>query len=148
MKKIISFAMLLTVLTFSLIGCSNKNKTIDSSKPANAQRLSTNVSLENTNAQSNIVTNEIRIGAHESEQLNETELASFSTKLGGKDTPRSHNISITTSTLNETIVKNGETFSFCGTIGKPTADKGYQEADSFDHDGKTIQTLGGRKLPS
>lgn len=28
-------------------------------------------------------------------------------------------------------------------MGEPTADKGYKEADSFDKNGETIQTLGG-----
>lgn len=41
------------------------------------------------------------------------------------------------------LQKTGETFSFCKTIGQPTADKGYEEADSFDKDGKTVKTLGG-----
>ena len=50
---------------------------------------------------------------------------------------------ISTSVLNETIIKNGETFSFCKTVGKPTADRGYEEADSFDKDGNTVKTLGG-----
>lgn len=89
------------------------------------------------------VTNEIRIGAHEADGNSETELASFSTKLGGKNTPRSRNIGITTSTLNETIVKSGEIFSFCELIGKPTAEQGYEEADSFNKDGETVKTLGG-----
>ena len=81
-------------------------------------------------------------GAHE-EEPREEELGSYSTKLGGKDTPRSHNISITTSTINETIIKDGEVFSFCKIVGDPTADKGYKEADSFDADGNTVKTLGG-----
>ena len=103
------------------------------------------------NSIQNSITNEIRIGAHEvdgNEAPLETELASFSTKLGGKNTARSRNIGITTSTLNETIVKNGETFSFCECIGKPSAEQGYEEADSFNKDGETVKTLGGRKLPS
>lgn len=87
--------------------------------------------------------NEIRIAQHEVNESSEEEISAFSTKLGGKDTPRSRNIGITTSALNGTTVNNGDTFSFCETIGKPTADKGYEEADSFDADGKTVKTLGG-----
>ncbi len=89
------------------------------------------------------ITNEIRIGAHEADGNTEVELASFSTKLSGKNTARSRNIGITTSTLNETIVKSGETFSFCGLIGKPSSEQGYEEADSFNKDGETVKTLGG-----
>lgn len=91
----------------------------------------------------NTTKNEIRIGAHEATQSEEQELATFSTKLGGKDTPRSRNIGITTSILNGTVVNNGETFSFCETVGNPTADKGYEEADSFNAEGETVKTLGG-----
>ena len=42
----------------------------------------------------------------------------------------------TSSILNETIVANGSTFSFCNTVGQATSDKGYQEADIFDNEGK------------
>lgn len=90
----------------------------------------------------NIVTNEISLGAHDFENPEE-ELSSFSTKLVGRNTARTRNIGITTKILNETIVENGQTFSFCEKVGKPTADKGYEEADSFDKDGNTVKTLGG-----
>lgn len=140
MKRTFSFIVILILFILILTGCSNKEEIKDgnSSNGSNAQRTSTNVAVEN-NTQNNTITNEIHLGAFE----NEEELASFSTKLGGKDTPRSHNISITSSVINETIIKNGETFSFNGIVGEPTADKGYKEADSFDKNGETIQTLGG-----
>lgn len=141
-KKYIYFYIIIFFLLFFLAGCSNEennNNTEDYSTSAN--RLSTNVSVNNSVANTTI--KEIRVGEHEVDEINEEEIASFSTKLGGKDTPRSRNIGITTSTLNGTIVKNGETFSFCETIGEPTQDKGYEEADSFDANGNTVQTLGG-----
>lgn len=145
MKKLLSFLLICSLLILVLTGCSNNNDNNTSSNATDTQRLSTDISTQaqDTNAAENTVTNEIRIGAHEGEANSETDLASFSTKLGGKNTPRSRNIGITTSTLNESIIKNGETFSFCETVGKPTADKGYEEADSFDKDGNTVKTLGG-----
>lgn len=140
MKRFLSFIVIFSLLIFILTGCSNKEEhnNENSTNTSSAERTSTNVSIENT-TQNNTINNEIRLGAFE----NEEELASFSTKLGGKDTPRSRNIALTTSILNETVVKSGETFSFCNTIGKPTADRGYEEADSFDADGNTIKTYGG-----
>lgn len=140
MKRFFSFVVIFSLLIFILVGCSNKEQTSNenSTNTSSAERTSTNVSVED-NIQNNTITNEIHLGAFE----NEEELASFSTKLGGKDTPRSRNIALTTSILNETVVKPGETFSFCNTIGKPTADRGYEEADSFDADGNTIKTYGG-----
>lgn len=145
-KKYIAF--IIFVLLFSLTGCKDTN-TNDNTVSVN--RVSTEVTINTTtnnmsNDNSNTTTNnitEIRIPEHEVKSNEEVELSSFSTKLGGKDTPRSRNIGITTSILNETIIKNGETFSFCGIVGKPTADRGYEEADSFDTNGKTVKTYGG-----
>lgn len=146
-SKFIYILSLLSILLFFLAGCREDNTNKENTVSAN--RTSTEISLNNTsNTLSNTLNssnnnlNEIHLGIHDVEKTEE-ELASFSTKLGGKDTPRSRNIGITTSILNETIVNDGETFSFCETIGNPTADKGYEEADSFDADGNTVKTLGG-----
>lgn len=78
----------------------------------------------------------------------EEELASFSTNIYSKDNARQNNISITCNRLNGTIVKNGEIFSFCQTLGPSTSNKGYQEADIFDKNGNKKKGLGGRKLPN
>lgn len=72
----------------------------------------------------------------------ETQISDFTTKIYTKDKERQNNISITCSTLNDTIVDNGNTFSFCGTIGKSTTSKGYQKADVYK-DGEVIEALGG-----
>lgn len=63
----------------------------------------------------------------------ETEISSFTTKIYSKDSGRQNNIKITCSTLNDTYVENGETFSFCGTVGQATTAKGYQKAEIFDN---------------
>lgn len=107
-----------------------------------ANKTSTDVSANTTGNANNTTNtvNEIYVGHHD---VVEEELASFSTKLGGKDTPRSRNIQRTTSALNETILNNGDTFSFNDLIGNPTAEKGYEEADSFNAEGKTVKTFGG-----
>lgn len=150
MKKTLLSILFFSFLIMSLAGCSNhsENTQQNSDEPITSQRLSTNISTNENPTQPNNMINEIRIGAHEADGNIEEELASFSTKLSGKDTPRTRNIGITTSILNETIVKNGEIFSFCNIVGNPTADRGYEEADSFDADGKTVKTYGGRKLSS
>lgn len=70
-------------------------------------------------------------------------ISSFSTKIYTKDSARQNNISITCRSLNETIISNGNIFSFCNTIGRATSDKGYQEADIFDKDGNKEKGLGG-----
>ena len=73
----------------------------------------------------------------------ETEIASFSTKIYTKESSRQHNISITCSTLNDTVVEKGSTFSFCDTVGKATSDKGYEKANVFRSDGTVTKGLGG-----
>ena len=77
----------------------------------------------------------------------ETEIASFTTKIYTKDSDRQNNISITCSSLNDTTIENGQTFSFCNTVGKATSSKGYKKADVFQ-DGEKIVALGRWQLPS
>lgn len=73
----------------------------------------------------------------------EIQIATFSTKIYNKESERQNNISITCSKLNDVIIKNGSTFSFCNTIGPATSAKGYKEADIFDKDGNKKKGLGG-----
>lgn len=78
----------------------------------------------------------------------ETMLSTFSTKIYTTDSARQNNINITCGSLNDTIVKNGETFSFCSTVGQATSAKGYQKADIFDKNGNKKKGLRWWKLPS
>lgn len=73
----------------------------------------------------------------------EEKLSAFSTKIYSNDSNRTKNMQISTTTLNGTIVKNGETFSFCNTLGPATSSKGYLEADIYDHDGNKKKGYGG-----
>lgn len=88
---------------------------------------------------------EVAKGIHESETppVTEEQIATFTTKIYSKDSARQNNISITCNTLNGTIVKNGETFSFCNTVGQATTSKGYQKADIYDNNGNKKKGLGG-----
>ena len=52
-------------------------------------------------------------------------------------------MNITASRLNGHIVKNGETFSFCNTLGPSSSANGYQEADIYDNKGNKKKGLGG-----
>lgn len=121
----------------------NKTSTTDNSQKKNN-------SIENNteeNKQSQENENNINTSSTSEEkkepQYTEVQLATFSTKIYSKDSARQNNIKITCNTLNDTIVKNGSTFSFCGTVGKATSEKGYQEADVYDHDGNKTKGLGG-----
>lgn len=59
----------------------------------------------------------------------EKTLSEFSTPIKSKSSNRLNNIKITCSSLNGTSIKNGESFSFCNTVGKATESKGYKLAD-------------------
>lgn len=72
----------------------------------------------------------------------ETEIATFTTKIYTKESGRQNNISIACSTLNDTTVDNGKTFSFSKTVGRATSSKGYKKADVF-RNGDVIDALGG-----
>ena len=99
-KTLYLFFIILICLVF-LSGCKNDSSNT-SEENVSANKVNTEASINNINANGidNTVENEVGIGAHEVDEKSETELASFSTKLGGRDTPRSHNISITSSIIN------------------------------------------------
>lgn len=148
MKKLLNL-FLLFILIFSLTGCSknentenleNNNQNNINNSSTNTARLSTNSSEKSNNSITNTI--EIKQAGHDN-PIAEIEMASFTTKLVGSPSARTNNISITCGILDGTIVENGKTFSFCNTIGKPTADRGYQEADAFDREGNTFKAYGG-----
>ncbi len=112
-----------------------------SSDNYNAERTSYENSSENsTNSPS---TDDSTPSPSPSPVITEEPLSSFGTKIYNKDSARQNNINITCQALNETIVTNGNTFSFCNTIGPATSDKGYQKADIFDRNGNKKKGLGG-----
>lgn len=106
----------------------------------------TNKTENNTNNNfSNTTENNVNEIKQDPPQPKEEQIASFTTKIYNKDTARQTNIELTCSSLNGVIVKNGNTFSFCNTLGPATSEKGYQEADVFDRDGNKQKGLGGGK---
>lgn len=110
------------------------NKEINSN--TNASRTSVNTNIENQNNEVNQIT-EAPI-----EPSKETGISSFSTVIGDNSAGRLTNIRITCSIISGTIINPGETFSFNKIVGKPTAERGYQEAKVIiDH--KTETGIGG-----
>lgn len=95
---------------------------------------------DNTNSENTIIVPQT---STENNPKTEELISSFSTKIYTKDSARQNNITITCSTLNETVVANGSTFSFCNTVGQATSSKGYQEADIYDNQGNKKKGLGG-----
>ena len=150
MKKVLIILTILAIIVFSYFYFTKNNNNNNGSdysvqKTSFENKSNENSSVENTNDDNNNTTNSantIESTPQPEPVIKEVELSSFSTPLKSKASGRLTNISITCTTLNNTIVKSGETFSFCSTIGQTTADKGYQEADVIVH-GKKEKALGG-----
>lgn len=69
-------------------------------------------------------------------------LATFTTDYSPSNKPRVNNIHTLADALDGALVAPGGTFSFNGTIGPRTAEKGYQEANAIVN-GKLVPELGG-----
>lgn len=91
------------------------------------------------NKNSNIVKN------NSTSNINNNELSSFTTKIYTKEPERQNNVRLTCEKLNNIIIKNGDTFSFCNTLGPATPEQGYQKAEIFDNDGTKLKEYGGGK---
>ena len=115
------------------------NRTSAESNTSNEENTSHNESTnETTNTASENTSNTNNVAKTVEEQL-----SAFSTKIYSNDANRTKNMEITTSALEGTIVKTGETFSFCNTVGPATSSKGYLEADIYDHNGNKKKGYGG-----
>lgn len=124
------FLILIIAISFCLSGCNDSNNS-----------KSQNIQEENTSY--NYTASRTTTIDEEPKSSSETDIATFSTKIYIKESGRQHNISLTISKLNGTIVKPGETFSFCNTVGKATAAEGYEKADIYDSNGNIVKGYGG-----
>ncbi len=98
-----------------------------------AERISTQINTPNI---SNITE------PSKTQEITETEIASFSTKILVEDDNRDNNLELTASKINNHIVKDGEEFSFNKVVGNPTPEKGYEKAGIFVN-GKKEKGYGG-----
>ncbi len=136
-KSLIIIAIVISLLIGAGIFIFSRNAT---SSPNQSNYEANRTSFENKSS------NEITQGITESKNekhITEEQIATFSTPIYSSDPARQNNINISCNTLNETIVKNGETFSFCETVGQASSSKGYQKADIFDRYGNKKKGLGG-----
>lgn len=137
MKKFL-FIFTFVFLCFILVGCSSNNTVTNNINNNTANNSVTNTNTANSTNE-NIIYQPEKLSVEPKEEV----ISSFSTNILDKDPDRQTNISLTCSSLNGTIVKSGETFSFCDTVGKATADRGYKEAKVFDADGNVTMGYGG-----
>ena len=141
MKNLIA---IISLALFVIIGCTvyffksqsdsnNNNYSTEKTSAKNQEQLKDQSSENQTNNNSDFSAKV---------PIEGEELASFSTKIYTKDSNRQNNISITCSRLNDLDIANGETFSFCNTVGRSSPNKGYKKADIFAN-GKKIKGYGG-----
>lgn len=132
-------SLIILVFILGLIGIgaffifNNTNKQAPKTAQYSVNRTKSTVNENKSNLESNniLITNVTTNNTTKTKPI-EKQIAKFTTKIYTKDSGRQNNIRITCSTLNNTLVKNGETFSFCNTVGKATTSKGYEKADVFD----------------
>lgn len=122
--------IIIGILLIVIIGVIYAVNTTNNSNVQNYDANRTSASENNTNENN-----------QEEKKYTEQEIATYSTKIYDKDEARQNNVSITCNTLNGTIVKAGDTFSFCNTVGQATSNKGYKEAKIFDKNGNIKKGL-------
>ena len=158
MDKKFIFILLGLVILFAVVLFFIFNNTNTNTGNYIANRTSGKIDIDNNNAiNDNKLENNINTNTDTNKEQNdavfeeniepkkepvETEISSFTTKIYTKDSNRQNNLSIACSTLNDTTVNNGDTFSFTSTVGKATTGKGYKKADVFKN-GDVIKALGG-----
>lgn len=147
MKKwyiLIGIIFIVAGICFGIYWFNSNNKNSSNNNSYNAARTTGNTSnttiVENDTITDNAVTNEEK--TEQKNTYSEKQISSFSTKIYTKESDRQNNISVACSSLNGTTVKNGDTFSFCNTVGKTSTSKGYEKADVFV-DGDVTEALGG-----
>lgn len=153
MKKICISIILLSAI-FAFTGCDNNNE----SNTSNVDKTSTSITDNSSNnSAQNQPTAPEETKAEEQptpedsnseeqqtspEPPKETVAAEFSTQIKTKSKNRAKNIEITCGKINETTVKAGTIFSFCGTTGTSKESEGYEKADVIVNK-KTVRALGG-----
>lgn len=135
----IIFIIAIGILVFFLTKNASNNKNNDTASSEN-----NNSNYEANRTSTNLENNQVEEKEQpDPPQVIEEQLSTFSTKIYSTDQARQNNINITCSTLTGTTIKNGDTFSFCNTVGQATTSKGYQKADIFDNKGQKKKGLGG-----
>lgn len=137
MKKLIMIILIIIIICLGFFFYKNNFKNTNNIPSSNyvAEKASTNNEVSSV-TDTNIIDS--------NNSINTSELISdYSTKLPKDTKARYSNIELACDTLNDSIVKSGDTFSLWNTLGCPTKEKGYQKAKAFTSDGKVIKSYGG-----
>lgn len=130
MKKLIFTLIILIILGLILFAFynNNNNSTPNTQSNPNTARTATDVNTEHAENRLAALDENHTGGNFVKPAHSETEIATYSTAIRDNSSGRLVNIRLTCSVLNGTIVNPGETFSFNNVVGKPTVERGYQEA--------------------
>ena len=146
MKKIIFFFLIIIIFLIGFF-IYKLNNTKHPTYSSNYTAERTSISNENTiNNTTNNLTSENKESNKEDSKDTSSEnetISEFSTKLPKDTKARYSNIDLACDTLNDTIVKSGETFSLWNTLGCPTKEKGYRKAKAFTSSGDIKYSYGG-----
>lgn len=113
----IIFILLIVFVAILLFFFNNKNNNSNSNyKSSKVSKNTYNEFNSSASSNENISTNNSMNLNAEIVQPKEEVISSFSTKIYNKDSARQNNINITCSTLNNTVIENGNIFSFCNTV--------------------------------
>lgn len=135
--KYILIIIALAIVIGAIIYFFTKYNSINMSQNNNESSASRTSTDTNTNDNTNT-----EVEDDKNSTPKETPMTSFSTVIGDNSTGRLTNIRITCGIINGTIINPNDTFSFNEIVGKPTAERGYQEAKIIiDH--KTEKGIGG-----
>ena len=146
MKKFIFIFLIIIIFLIGFFIYKSNNKkhpTYSSNYIAERTSISNNNNIENTT--NNIISASTESDEEKSKNTsseNET-ISEFSTKLPKDTKARYSNIDLACETLNDTIVKSGDTFSLWNTLGCPTKEKGYRKAKAFTSGGNIKYSYGG-----
>ena len=78
----------------------------------------------------------------EDEKFDVELLSSYTTYFDGGNGARSHNIRLAASEIDGTVLENGEIFSFNGTVGPRSAERGFERANIIEN-GEFVEGIGG-----
>lgn len=128
MKKTILIFVILLFLGLAIFGIYyNNTNSPDATGNTVGSRISADVNMEQAeNRLADLNAN--HTGGNFSVSGISQELASYSTTIKDKSSGRLVNIRLTCDILNGRIINPGDTFSFNEIVGKPTVERGYQEA--------------------
>lgn len=91
-----------------------------------------------------LTTHEVKpaITTQELQHINSV-LAEYRTSFNPQETARTHNILLASRSLNGTLLRPGEVFSFNQTVGPRSEQRGYHKAPTYVNGGKLVDDWGG-----